>query len=226
MAVLVCQRPGSLFLLLLLLHNVQCTSWTPSSRVCCAPGLPESANEVATGSLRYIVIISVSWWRLPETRRCLALAAEDRKSEPRRSVASLCARRGRDKLVRVHYTYYSVARIWDAQIAALSAAQRRGSKLPSIQAWIGPARAWPIVPDRKLNVVYASRPIDKCFGRALQALQASQGAGLETWFMYARLAPRSQCMMSDLSFVSLPDVADHVGPSTLLYLSLGTLTKT
>ena len=186
MAVVVCQRPGSLFLLLLL-HNVQCTSWTPSSRVCCALGLPESANEVATGSLRYIVIISISWWRLPETRRCLAL----QKTESRRSVASLCARRGRDKLVRVHHTNYSVARICDAQIAALSAAQRRCSKLPSIQAWIGPARAWPIVPNRKLNVVHASRTIDKCFGRALQALQASQGAGLETWSMYARLAPRS-----------------------------------
>ena len=96
--------------------------------------------------------------------------------------------------MRVHHTYDSVARICDAQIAALSAAQRRCSKLPSIQAWIGPARAWPIVPDRKLNVVYASRTVDKWgFGRALQALQASQGAGLETWSMYARLAPRSQC---------------------------------
>ena len=51
----------------------------------------------------------------------------------------------------------------------------------------------PIVPDRKLNVVYASRT---CFGKALQALQASQGAGLETWSMYARLAPRSQCKVS------------------------------
>ena len=95
--------------------------------------------------------------------------------------------------MRVHHTYYFVARICDAQIAVLSAAQRRRSKLPSIQAWIGPARAWPIVPDRKLNVVYASRTIAKCFGRALQALQASQGAGLETWSMYARLAPGSQC---------------------------------
>ena len=110
------------------------------------------------------------------------------------SVASLCARRGRDKLVRVHHTNFSVARICDAQIAALSAAQRRCSKLPSIQAWIGPARAWPIVPNRKLNVVHASRTIDKCFGRVLQALQASQGAGFEIWSMYARLAPRSQCM--------------------------------
>ena len=63
--------------------HIDVDNWTPSSRVCCAPGLPESANEVATGSLRYIVIISISWWRLPDTRRCLALATEDRKSEVR-----------------------------------------------------------------------------------------------------------------------------------------------
>ena len=77
MALPVFQRPGSLFLLLL--QHIE----TPSKRVCCAPGLLDSALQVTTGSFRCIMIIASSLWRLPETRRCLALAAEDRKSEVR-----------------------------------------------------------------------------------------------------------------------------------------------
>ena len=122
MAVVVCQRPGSLFLLLLLLllllHNVQCTSWTPSSRVCCAPGLPESANEVATGSLRYIVIISISWWRLSETRRCLALAAEDRKSEVRSQ--PLRTQRSRQTCESTSYILFRCSHMRCANCSALS----------------------------------------------------------------------------------------------------------
>ena len=117
MAVLVCQRPGSLFLLLLL-HNVQCKSWTPSSRVCCAPRLPESADQVATGSLRYIVIISVSWWPPPETRRCLALAAEDRKSEVRSQ--PLRTQRSRQTCESTSYILFRCSHMRCADCSALS----------------------------------------------------------------------------------------------------------
>ena len=161
-----CQRPGSPFLLLLLLLLLHIE--TSSSRVCCNPGLPESAHQVASGSLRCIVIISISWWRLPRARRCLALAAEDRKSEVRSQ--PLRTQTSHHTCESTSYIF-SVARICDAQIAALSAAQRRHSKLPPIQAWVlgGPARAWPIVPDRELNAVYASRTIAKCISMVVQA---------------------------------------------------------
>ena len=80
-------------------------------------------------------------------------------------------------------------RLQRSQLPSADAASCRRFKL-----WVGPARAWPIVPDRELNIVYASRTIAKCISKALQALQASQNAGLETWSMYERLAARSQCI--------------------------------
>ena len=112
MALLVCQRHGSPFLLLLL--HIE----TPPSRVCCAPGLPESAHQVASGSLRCIVIISISWWRLPRVRRCLALAAEDRKSEVRSQ--PLRTQRSQQACESTPYIFFRCSHMRCADCSALS----------------------------------------------------------------------------------------------------------